>query len=72
MFKSFNSDKSILFTQQQEGEGVSRGRQVKAALLIKLKHGALGGGHQSRRGAVGALPGEAAQNIILLESMGNI
>ena len=57
-----------LFTQQQEGEGVPRGRQVKAALLVKLKHGALGGGHLPGRGAIGALPGGAAQDIILLKS----
>ena len=60
----------LIYTQQQEGEGVSRGRQVKAALLVKLEHGALGGGggHLPGRGTVGELPGGAAQDIILLES----
>ena len=59
------------FTQKKECEGVSWGRQVKAALLVKLEHWPLGGGgHYPGRGAVCAGPGEGGgqQEIIFAES----
>ena len=64
----------FIFTKKKKCEGVSWGRQVKAALLVKLEHWPLGGGgHHTGRGAVCAGPGEGGgqQEIIFSESKKN-